>query len=102
MIRNVRMTIRDSIAFPTKTSVRRSTWRTAILPTTALKSPEVDFTSENSDLISNGVLDSFDIVQLISDIESEFSISISALDLVPENFESIEDILHLINRYKNN
>ena len=64
--------------------------------------PEVDFTSENSDLISNGVLDSFDIVQLISDIESEFSISISALDLVPENFESIEDILHLINRYKNN
>lgn len=64
--------------------------------------PEVDFTSENSDLISNGVLDSFDIVQLISDIESEFSISISAIDLVPENFESIEDILHLINRYKNN
>lgn len=64
--------------------------------------PEVDFTSENSDLISNGVLDSFDVVQLISDIESEFSISISALDLVPENFESIEDILQLINRYKNN
>lgn len=64
--------------------------------------PEVDFTSENSDLISNGVLDSFDVVQLISDIESEFSISISALDLVPENFDSIEDILQLINRYKNN
>lgn len=62
--------------------------------------PEVDFRSDSSNLVSSGILDSFDVVQLISDIESEFSISVSALDLVPENFESVDEIIQLINRYK--
>lgn len=62
--------------------------------------PEVDFSSDSSNLVSSGILDSFDVVQLISDIESEFSISVSALDLVPENFESVDEIIQLINRYK--
>jgi len=62
--------------------------------------PEVDFRSDSSHLVSSGILDSFDVVQLISDIESEFSISVSALDLVPENFESVDEIIQLINRYK--
>lgn len=63
--------------------------------------PETNFDEVTDSLVSDGVIDSFDIVQVISDLEAEFSISISALDLLPENFESIEDIENLVLKYKN-
>lgn len=62
--------------------------------------PEINFDEDADCLVSDGVIDSFDIVQIISDLESEFSISISALDLLPENFESIDAIENLIKKYK--
>lgn len=63
--------------------------------------PETNFDEVTDSLVSDGVIDSFDIVQVISDLEAEFSISISALDLLPENYESIEDIENLVLKYKN-
>lgn len=57
--------------------------------------PEFDFhTSE--DFIGDGFLDSFDAVALIDMLEEEFSISIDGLDIVPENFVSIETIKNLL------
>ncbi len=63
--------------------------------------PEIDFENKTENLSSDGLLDSFDIVQVISDLESSFDITISALDLIPENFDSIDAIICLINKYKN-
>ena len=59
--------------------------------------PEVDFLAED-DLIGNGVLDSLDIVTLITEINSEFDISIPAEEIMPENFNSVKAIYDLICR----
>lgn len=59
--------------------------------------PEVNF-DEVDDLIGDGVLDSLDIVALITEINSEFDVSIPAEEIVPENFESVETLWALISR----
>ena len=59
--------------------------------------PDVDFTAEE-DLIGEGVLDSLDIVTLITEINSTFDVSIPAEEVVPENFNSVGAIWALIER----
>jgi acyl carrier protein len=50
----------------------------------------------SSDFVEDGLLDSFDMVMLTSELEKSFNITIDALDFVPENFASIEDIRKLV------
>lgn len=57
--------------------------------------PDVDFETETS-LISGGILESFDIVSLVAELTDEFDITIRPKDLVPENFNSVEAMLHMI------
>ena len=59
--------------------------------------PEVDF-EECDTLIDDGILDSFDIVSLISEINEEFDVVISAEHIIPENFNSAEALFALIER----
>lgn len=59
--------------------------------------PEFDFT-ESVDLIEEGMLDSFDIVSLVSTLDERFHISISGLDILPENFSSVEKIEELLKK----
>ncbi|MBE5885290.1 MAG: acyl carrier protein [Lachnospiraceae bacterium] len=59
--------------------------------------PEIDF-EEYTTLIDDGVLDSFDIVTLISEINEEFDVVISAEYIIPENFNSAEALYALIER----
>ena len=59
--------------------------------------PEVDFLN-SSNFIENRLLDSLDIVVLVSDIEEAFAISIHVNDIVPENFYNLETIKKLIAR----
>lgn len=59
--------------------------------------PEFDF-SEGSDFIEQGMLDSFDIVSLVSSLDEEFGISIDGLDILPENFSSVESIIALLKK----
>lgn len=61
--------------------------------------PDVDF-SETELLIENGILDSFDIVMLVGELNEEYEIKIGVEDLVPENFNSVDAIMNLINRLK--
>ena len=62
-----------------------------------LKDVQPDFAFEDDvDFIEEGYLDSFDIVTLISDLESAFHILISALEIVPENFGSVRAIAALV------
>lgn len=59
--------------------------------------PDVDFEIED-DLIGNGVLDSLDIVTLITEINDTFDVSIPAEEVIPENFSSVDAIWELIRR----
>lgn len=59
--------------------------------------PDFDF-SESSNFIEDGMLDSFDIVSLVSELEAAFDIVIDGLDIVPENFISIEKIEKLVSK----
>ena len=59
--------------------------------------PDVDFENETG-LIANGILDSFDIVSLIAEINDNFDIAISAEEITPENFNSAEAIWNLVER----
>lgn len=47
-------------------------------------------------LIEDKILDSLDIVTLVTDLNDEYKISIRAEDITPENFGSIEGISALI------
>ena len=62
--------------------------------------PDVDYKSKK--LIDDGIIDSFDVISLVADIDDEFGVSISADELVPENFNSIEAIWQLIEKHKAN
>ena len=53
-------------------------------------------------IITDGLLTSFDLVTLVSLLNMKFDINISVMDLVPENFESAEAILELVNKLKEN
>lgn len=58
---------------------------------------DVDFTKETA-LIDDGILDSLDIVSLITEINDEFDVSIPAEEIIPENFNSADAIMSLINK----
>ena len=59
--------------------------------------PDVDFHKEKK-LIDDEILDSFDIISIVGDINDTFDVSISADELLPENFNSAEAMWELIQR----
>jgi D-alanine--poly(phosphoribitol) ligase subunit 2 len=61
--------------------------------------PDVDFRNE-SRLFTNRILDSFDIVTLVGELNVKFEIAIGVEDLKPENFDSAEAMWKLISRLK--
>lgn len=60
---------------------------------------DIDFEKEEQ-LIDDSVLDSFDIIGIVSELNDHYEIEISADDLLPENFNSASAILSLVNRLK--
>lgn len=56
---------------------------------------------KNENLYEAGVIDSFEIVTIVMDIEDEFKIEIDPALVVVENFSTIKSIMELINRIKN-
>lgn len=61
--------------------------------------PEFDF-SDSENFIDDGYLDSFDLVTLVSEIETKCGIIVDGLDVIPENFMSVDAICNLINNSK--
>ena len=59
--------------------------------------PEFDFT-EDVNFIEEGMLDSFNVVTLVSDLDTTFGISIDGVDIVPENFSSVDAIINLLKK----
>jgi D-alanine--poly(phosphoribitol) ligase subunit 2 len=59
--------------------------------------PDVDFRTCDT-LIDEQVLDSFDIISLIAEIDTEFDVTIPAEEIIPENFNSAKALYALIER----
>ena len=59
--------------------------------------PDIDFENAKA-LIDDQMLDSFDIISIVSEINDTFDISINVNDLLPENFNSVDAILALITK----
>ena len=49
-------------------------------------------------LIDHNILDSFDIITLVADINSEFDVTIPAEEIIPENFNSAKALYALVER----
>jgi len=58
---------------------------------------DIDFTTHQT-LIDDNVIDSFDIITLIAEIDDRIGVTIPAEDLIPENFNSYKSIEALIKR----
>ncbi|MDL2205995.1 acyl carrier protein [Eubacteriales bacterium OttesenSCG-928-N13] len=60
--------------------------------------PDLDFAKETK-LIDDAILDSFDIISIVSEINDVFDINVNVADLQPINFNSAEAIWTLIEKY---
>jgi D-alanine--poly(phosphoribitol) ligase subunit 2 len=49
-------------------------------------------------LVDDRVLDSFDILSIISSINDELDVSVPAKDIVPDNFNSAQAMLEMVKR----
>ena len=59
--------------------------------------PEFDFTMDVN-FIEEGILDSLDVFNLVTALDSEFGISIDGTDVLPENFSSVNAIVMLLKK----
>ena len=62
--------------------------------------PDVDFENGTA-LIDDGILDSFDVVSIISELDNEYDVQVRITELDPENFNSVEAIWQLVQQLKN-
>lgn len=58
---------------------------------------DVDFETENK-LVDDKILDSFDLVTLVTELGDAFDIEITAKDFVPENFNSAQAMWKMVQR----
>ncbi len=61
--------------------------------------PEFDFQGDE-DFIESGMLDSFDVILLVAELEKTFSVKIKAEEIVAENFASLKAMMGLVERSK--
>jgi len=57
--------------------------------------PETDFET-STDFIEDELLDSFDVMSIVCDLEEEYGIEIDGADILPESFCSVEQIEELV------
>lgn len=59
--------------------------------------PDADF--ENSeDFIDEALIDSYGMIELVEALEDKYEIEIDGMDIIPENFKSLETICELVNK----
>jgi len=63
--------------------------------------PDVDF-ENTTGLIDDGILDSFDIIRIVADVDEEFDVAIPPEEIIPENFNSAKSLYELIERLLGN
>ena len=58
---------------------------------------DVDFETQEK-LVDDKILDSFDLVTLVTELGEEFDVQITAKDFVPQNFNSVQRLTEMILR----
>lgn len=66
----------------------------SFLKATAKDADDVDL--EKDSLVDEGIIDSVSIMKLVDHIEQSFGVKIGDDDLVPENFDTLDDITKLV------
>jgi acyl carrier protein len=61
--------------------------------------PEFDY-SEDVNYLDEGMLDSFDLVNLVMELNNHFGIEIDGMDILPDNFGTIDDMVNLVKKYQ--
>ncbi len=61
--------------------------------------PDVDF-EHNTALIDGGVLDSLNILEIVSELSDTFDVEITPADIIPQNFNSAQAMWKMIERLK--
>lgn len=59
--------------------------------------PDTDF-SASANFAEDGLLDSFDIVTLVTMIDEKYGVDVDGREIVPENFGSVDSIAALVGR----
>ena len=59
--------------------------------------PNIDYQKETH-LVDDGLIDSLDIVSMISELSDAYGITIPSEEITPENFNSAQSILAMVNR----
>ena len=59
--------------------------------------PGEDYSGSNS-FVDDGLLDSFDIISLVSMLEEKYDVAVDGLDIIPAYFQNIETILNLVKK----
>lgn len=73
------------------------TTKTKVLRILSKIQPDFDF-SQDLNFIEEGMIDSFDMINLVTELDEEFGISIDGVDIIPENFSTISAIVLLLNK----
>ena len=58
---------------------------------------DIDYENEKS-LVDDGILDSFDLVGIVSELIEEYEIEITINDMTSDNFNNVEAIYAMVNR----
>ena len=69
--------------------------RETILDILATVKPGVDFSAETA-IIDKGLLESFDIIRLVSMLSDEFDVEFTAAELIPEHFNSVDAMEQIV------
>ncbi len=59
--------------------------------------PDLDV-DDGVEFVTDGLLDSFDIVTLVSEFDKAFGISIDGADITPDNFNTVEAIVEMLKK----
>ena len=59
--------------------------------------PEIDYTTHTA-LIDDKIIDSFDIITLVAEIDDRIGVAIPAEELIPENFNSYATLKALVEK----
>ena len=61
--------------------------------------PDADYETCET-LIDDGILDSFAILSIVSELQDEFGITITPADIIPENFNSANALYAMVERLR--
>lgn len=55
----------------------------------------------SNDFIGDGLIDSFDMINLVAAIDEIFNVSVPGVEITPENFTNIDSIAKLLEKLNN-